>query len=299
MNTKLVSGVALAVLLAGGSGASAQDAAPAAHFAAAFQTTAGVFWYPGFTAWRGDIGGRIEYEALSGWGIEFAFGGGAPFGEFASANGGFEGRLYQAVGNIEVGFAFEGFVSAGSGISDYGLGGNFVYGGERFDYENTTLFRFSDDFGLIDVATANDFTVRPADRLEIVVKTTANLDEIGLYAFDIDTTATVAVTERLEVHGRLHADFLPYRGYYLTGGAKLDLGALAPYVVGRWTPAEDFYGLDIGVDLELPLGASAFTLIGMAEFSTTNTSGISLEAGLGLRLGLGGDLRDALDFEAL
>lgn len=206
------------------------------------------------------------------------------------------GRFYRTMGAFEVGFS--GVVRGGLpplNVNSYEFGPDVSYETERYTITNNTSFAFFmgvyqgwENRTTIDV----DVSEKVSAYAEFEFEDGPSFD----LEFDIFGNVNFRVAPRVEIVPNF--DFGVEVGgpvYFGTGVAfRFPLGVITPYtsVFHSWTGGNT--SIDIGVELDKPLGNGPFSLVGYAEYGVGLESGYppfhAFNTSLGIRYELGDDV---------
>ncbi|MCW5695342.1 MAG: hypothetical protein KIS96_01275 [Bauldia sp.] len=203
------------------------------------------------------------------------------------------GRVYKSFGAFEVGFGG----SFLTGIAGYEFGPDVRYETDRLTIVNATSFGFF--FGTFD-RWENETTVtfNPNDRIEVFTYVEVEGGPGFPVYIDVANAVTITVAPHFEVIPNAEFGFDTTGGRFFGAGveARFPLGVLTPYTSVFWSPTNDFINVNLGFDLEKPIGATPLSLIGGANYGASFTPGFptfhSFDARIGLRYLAGDDPPD-------
>jgi hypothetical protein len=201
----------------------------------------------GYDFWV-DFDGVIDFQNPGGWGFQFL---GWYENDLPGDDYEIGARAYRTFGNLMVApyVLIDGFASL---VDDVEPGVDFEYTAGRLMIYNDTYFHF---------------------------------DAFHIHS---DTRVKFAVIDQITVYGDFDLRIFegPLEVEYLQIGVELDLGNITPYLRAH-TDLDGFCGIDLGVELERPIGTGPLTLLGEAELGYHPGDGFDLELSIGIRYSRG------------
>ena len=257
----------------------------------------------------------------SGWGIEIGGGAGANIEWPTNFSGGFDYRIYRAIGDFELGVG--GFASAGCSVPPLLCGGAFGFNANLFyEYESDRLSVQSENFvsffPVFGFNSNTELEFQATDKLLLGVELWVGCN---FSCWGFDTRATYNVTDNLEVWALLALRNAGFRGLEL--GAVYDVADMlevwaqlsfdniggfdrirvgANHDVSEWLEVFGSIGFrpgdwwaTIGADLEDQIGDGPFSLVGWAFLSYNSCCGPNFGASIGINYAIGDPIREDLN----
>ena len=160
----------------------------------------------------------------------------------------------------------------------YFAGDDYYFGARAYrTYDNLTVGPYV-FIGDLELGVDFEYT---AGSLMVYNDTYFHFDAFHMHT---DTRLEFAVNDQVTVFGDIDLRLFdgPFEIEYLRVGVELDLGNITPYAYIH-TDLDGFAGVDVGVELERPIGTGPLTLLGEVELGYHPGYGFDVELSVGIR----------------